>query len=156
MALNGLGRKLIEASCSVFGVTHDALVSPSHAWHLVRARAAVVYLLRESGASYSQIGRILGARHHTTAMNALRRAARDYLHDPSFAAQVDLVRSAAYSLAPPAQQSIARVQTEKQRIIAHIDALRRRTLLARAALERLERELADLTRQLETDEQEHP
>jgi hypothetical protein len=57
------------------GITVVELCSPRRSKALVAARARVAKALRLRGLSYPEIGRLLGGRDHTTAMNLVKRRA---------------------------------------------------------------------------------
>lgn len=61
----------------MFDVTVEDLRGPRRMQPLCRARFAACAALRERGASYTQIGRWLGGRDHSTIMHAIDRA--DYI-----------------------------------------------------------------------------
>lgn len=69
----------------------EDLLGASKVQYLIEARALVVWALRNSGQawSYPQIGRVLGGRDHTTAMNLARRATALREQSPQFRGACD-------------------------------------------------------------------
>jgi chromosomal replication initiator protein len=62
------------ATCQLFGLTHDELVSPSRSNRVSMPRQLAMYLARElTDESLPAIGRHFGGRDHTTVMHACRR-----------------------------------------------------------------------------------
>jgi chromosomal replication initiator protein len=75
-------REIVALVARHYGVPQKLLKSNSRKQYIVRARATAVYLARElSGASYDQIGRLLGGRDHTTIMHNFRKVDRERQHD---------------------------------------------------------------------------
>jgi hypothetical protein len=65
---------VVAMVASAFGVGPEQLHGPSRTRHVVEARHVAMYVLREGrGLSYPAIGRALGGRDNTTAMNAVIR-----------------------------------------------------------------------------------
>lgn len=71
-----------------FGVTRADLLSERRQDRLVRARAFAVWALRNLGKplSYPKIGRLLGSRDHSTAVNLYRKTIALRRGDETFAA----------------------------------------------------------------------
>ena len=67
---------VIQTTAELFGITRDDLVGPSRARHIVEARQAAAYALRQRFPSMSlcQIGQLVGRKDHTTILHALQRA----------------------------------------------------------------------------------
>jgi chromosomal replication initiator protein len=62
------------ATCQLFDITHDELVSPSRSTRVSMPRQLAMYLARElTDESLPAIGRHFGGRDHTTVMHACRR-----------------------------------------------------------------------------------
>lgn len=77
-------REIASVVAKYFRQPQSVLKSASRRQSAVLPRAVVVYLARElAGASYDQIGRILGGRDHTTIMHNYRKIDRDRQHDPA-------------------------------------------------------------------------
>jgi len=64
-----------QATCTLFGLSPDELVSSARAPRVAWPRQLAMYLSRElTGASLPAIGRQFGGRDHTTVLHACRRA----------------------------------------------------------------------------------
>ena len=62
------------ATCEVFDVSAEELVSPARTARIAWPRQLAMYLARElSGESLPTIGRSFGGRDHTTVLHAWRR-----------------------------------------------------------------------------------
>lgn len=62
-------RELVEAAAAAFNLTYEDVIGPNRHTRHVCARSVAARLLRERGNSYPQIGRYLGGRDHSTAIN---------------------------------------------------------------------------------------
>jgi chromosomal replication initiator protein len=72
------------ATCQLFGLTHDELVSPSRSSRVSMPRQLAMYLARElTDESLPAIGRHFGGRDHTTVMHACRRTSARIQSDAS-------------------------------------------------------------------------
>lgn len=80
---------LIERAAWIFGVTPDLIVGRSRAARHSRARAAVAWAARQNGRSYSQIGRVIGGRDHTTMIHHVQRAEQRCERDPAYRAKCE-------------------------------------------------------------------
>lgn len=66
-----------------FGVSHRVLIGHSRVKKMVRARQVATYLLREElGLGFSEIGRLLGGRDHSTIIHSVRRMETAIKSDP--------------------------------------------------------------------------
>jgi chromosomal replication initiator protein len=64
------------ATCEVFGICHEELVSTDRSARLAWPRQLAMYLAREhTSESLPSIARRFGGRNHTTVLHACRRAA---------------------------------------------------------------------------------
>ena len=63
---------LISAAGAAYGLDATALLSTSREANTTEARHVAMWLLRQTGMSYPQIGKTFG-RDHTTVMSAIRR-----------------------------------------------------------------------------------
>lgn len=70
-------------------ISPELLTQPTREKRFVRARWAVVMVLREQGYSYNAMGRFL-KRHHTSVLDLYRNARKHYDSNPEFKAIVDL------------------------------------------------------------------
>lgn len=67
-------REIQEATCELFGLTREELVSKSRAQRVVWPRQLAMYLSREmTDETLPAIGRAFGGRNHATVINAMRR-----------------------------------------------------------------------------------
>ena len=72
-----------EETCEAFGVSMDALLSPSRAAPVAWPRQVAMYLSRElTDQTLPAIGKAFGGRNHTTVLHACRRAAERIAEDP--------------------------------------------------------------------------
>lgn len=68
-------RAVMRAVAQAHGITMDDLIGPSQKRIHARPRDKAAWRMFQMGASYSQIGRWMGGRDHTTALVAVRRHA---------------------------------------------------------------------------------
>lgn len=66
--------ELVAQAGLMFGVLRADITGRAQHREAFEARAAVALAAHEAGRSYSQIGRKLGDRHHSSMMHAVRRA----------------------------------------------------------------------------------
>ena len=72
-----------QATCELFGLTRDELLSDGRAVRVAWPRQLAMYLAREhTDASLPAIGRAFGGRNHTTVLHACRRTAEKLGSDP--------------------------------------------------------------------------
>jgi chromosomal replication initiator protein len=75
-------REIQESTCQAFGISLDALVSPSRAGVVAWPRQIAMYLARElTDQTLPAIGRAFGNRNHTTVLHACRRTAERIASD---------------------------------------------------------------------------
>lgn len=67
--------RVFNAACEHFSVAGDDILGPRMTRYILDARHVVMWLLHDSGRSYSEIGRELG-KDHTTVRNACERVER--------------------------------------------------------------------------------
>jgi chromosomal replication initiation ATPase DnaA len=67
---------VIQAAADLYGTTAEEVRAGSNERPAVRARMLACWMLRESGKSFPEIGRLFG-RDHSTAMHACRVIASD-------------------------------------------------------------------------------
>ena len=65
------GYAVAASWAGAYSTTLRAVTGPCRAKVLVACRAAIAKELRDKGWTLSQIGELLGSRHHTTVMNLL-------------------------------------------------------------------------------------
>ncbi|MBJ7331228.1 MAG: chromosomal replication initiator protein DnaA [Solirubrobacteraceae bacterium] len=72
-----------DATCELFGLSREQLISASRAANVAWPRQVAMYLSREHTAeSLPSIGRSFGGRNHTTVMHACKRASERIATDP--------------------------------------------------------------------------
>jgi chromosomal replication initiator protein len=93
-------REIQERTAEAFGVSVEALVSPSRAGGLAWPRQVAMYLARElTDQTLPAIGRAFGGRNHTTVLHAYRRTAERIAGDPD---AFEIVRRLTETLRDPA------------------------------------------------------
>jgi chromosomal replication initiator protein len=86
-------KEIVAVVARYFGVTQAALRGPARRKSLVFARSVAVYLIRTlTKASYSQIGRELGRRDHSTIMHAMESIQLAIAADPATKHAVEELR----------------------------------------------------------------
>ncbi|HEV3046665.1 MAG TPA: chromosomal replication initiator protein DnaA [Solirubrobacteraceae bacterium] len=84
-----------DATCKLFGLTREELLSPARAARIAWPRQLAMYLARElTDESLPAIGRHFGGRDHTTVMHACRRAAHRIASDPASGQAVENIQRA--------------------------------------------------------------
>lgn len=87
-----MATKTMAIVCHVFGVSKQDIKGPARTAHLVDARRCFTLMMSEIQTSYSEIGRLLGNRDHSTIMTQ-HRTGKDYLIiDPKFRQRHDQVK----------------------------------------------------------------
>jgi chromosomal replication initiator protein len=82
--------EIVDAAAQEFGVDRGELLSSDRRRAVTDARQVAMYLARELTAhSFSEIGRGIGDRDHTTAINAVKRIKAGLLADPALRASVE-------------------------------------------------------------------
>ena len=75
--------RIQAATCELFGITRDELLSASRAQRVAWPRQLAMYLAREhTSHSLPAIARAFGGRNHTTVLHACRRASERLAGDP--------------------------------------------------------------------------
>lgn len=64
---------VIEAICNYYNIKTTQLKGSKRDASLVRARHICMYLLKEQGLTYVEIGNLLGGRDHTTIMHGVEK-----------------------------------------------------------------------------------
>jgi len=83
--------RIQAATCELFGLTRDELLSETRHQRVTWPRQVAMYLSRELTAqSLPAIGRAFGGRNHTTVLHACKRAAQRLASDPEAS---DMVRT---------------------------------------------------------------
>lgn len=84
--------EIVDAAAQEFGVERGSLLSRNRRREVTDARQVAMYLARELTAhSFSEIGRGIGNRDHTTAINAVKRIKAGVITDPALRASVENV-----------------------------------------------------------------
>ena len=72
--LAGDQEKILKLTCQTFKVSPAALSGKGRTHHLALARQVAMYLLRvEAGLRYTEIGKILGNKDHSTVIHAIKK-----------------------------------------------------------------------------------
>jgi chromosomal replication initiator protein len=72
-----------QRTAEAFGISVDALMSPTRTSAIAWPRQIAMYLARElTGQSLPAIGRAFGGRNHTTVLHAYKRTADRIADDP--------------------------------------------------------------------------
>lgn len=95
--LNRLGgppiKEIQRATCEVYGVTMDDLLSERCTANVVLPRHVSIYLAKElTTLSWPRIGRATGGRDHSTAISAHRKIERLLKSDEKLAGQIAAIR----------------------------------------------------------------
>lgn len=86
-------RTIQRATCDVYDVKLNDLLSARRTWNVVLPRQVSMYLAKElTRLSYPQIGRATGDRDHSTSINAHRKIERLLKSNDGLAAKVALIR----------------------------------------------------------------
>ncbi len=81
--------EVLAATCDLFGVTREELLSTTREARIAWPRQVAMYVAREEiGASYPAIAALFGGRNHTTVLHACRRAAERVKVEPEAAQAV--------------------------------------------------------------------
>jgi chromosomal replication initiator protein len=92
--------EVIEAACSYYGVTREALSSPGRSRTIAFPRQVAMYLARtETDASLPQIGMALGGRDHTTVMHGYDKIEKLLERDGDVRRDVLEIKATLYELA---------------------------------------------------------
>jgi chromosomal replication initiator protein len=82
--------EIVDAAAQEFGVERDLLLSSDRRRTVTDARQVAMYLARELTAhSFTEIGRGIGNRDHTTAINAVKRIRAGLITDSALRASVE-------------------------------------------------------------------
>lgn len=82
---------IIDNVCEVFDVKKKALMGKERPKRLALVRHVAMYLCRDAGYSFPQIGKIFG-RHHATIIYACRHIEKEIFKDPELRKFVLLAR----------------------------------------------------------------
>lgn len=113
--------EIIARVADMYGLAKSELVGPSRLQVIAWPRQHAMFLLREAGFSYGQIGRLMGRRHHTTVIHGIaaydaRRAASA---QPEASNQALATRRARYANRKLAAQRFAQKDLARWRAIGH-------------------------------------
>ena len=90
--------KIIKLTCQTFKVSPAALEGKGRTHHLALARQVAMYLLRvEGGLRYTEIGKILGNKDHSTVIHAIKKIEKLVGTDPGTRSTILYIREALYS-----------------------------------------------------------
>jgi len=96
--LAGDQEKILKLTCQTFKVSPAALSGKGRTHHLALARQVAMYLLRvEAGLRYTEIGKILGNKDHSTVIHAIKKIEQLIGADPGTRSTVLYIREALYS-----------------------------------------------------------
>jgi chromosomal replication initiator protein len=88
---------ILETASLYFGTSIIELIGRGRSAPLALQRQIVMYVMREeTGASYPQIGEILGSRDHTTVIHGCDRVATEVNSRPELSRQVNELRTRLY------------------------------------------------------------
>lgn len=114
----GVTNRIIGQVAALYGVPTCLIKSDSHEPEYVVPRHVAMWLCRQAGFSFPQIGRTFGARHHTTAMYACGRIDKARESDAIFRELTDglckkllLADRVAHSYMPPAMAAKEGIET---------------------------------------------
>lgn len=95
--------QVIERTAAVFGLSATDITGPSRARHIVIARQAAVWVLRQRYPDMSccALSAAVGRKDHTTALWAIAAAERRAAARPDYAAKLDQIHHQV-DKAPPA------------------------------------------------------
>jgi chromosomal replication initiator protein len=93
--------QIVERAARTFEVPRAALISGSRQRHIVQARQALAWALRQTHLelSLAAIGDLLGGRDHTTIMWAIGAAERRARENPRYALRLSALMEADDSIA---------------------------------------------------------
>ena len=84
--------EIVDAAAQEFGVERQVLLSGNRRREVTQARQVAMYVARElTNHSFTEIGRGIGNRDHTTAMNAVKRVKASLLIDSATRSSVENV-----------------------------------------------------------------
>lgn len=99
LIIPGSGREVVVRTAAAFGLTADDLTGPSRYRRIVRARNAVVWILRRQfnadgvPKGYSQLVLLLGGRDRSSLIYGEKRCAEWIEQDPAYRAVVEALRA---------------------------------------------------------------
>jgi chromosomal replication initiator protein len=92
---------ILETASLYFGTNIVELIGRGRSAPLALQRQIVMYVMRmETGASYPQIGDILGGRDHTTVMHGCDKVTEEIVTSPELGRQVNELRNRLYEPVP--------------------------------------------------------
>ncbi len=96
---------IAQAVARQFGISRQALLTPSRQSDVVTARQAAIYLARElTDCSYAEIGRFFAGRSHSTAVHACQKIQALLRENVHLAAMIDDVRRKLSSTSGPSNR----------------------------------------------------
>ena len=91
-------RMIIRAACDFYNVSVEDVMSKSRKAHILKARFAAVFLLRDlTTMSFPAIAKALGGRDHTTMVHAFHKINMRILEDAKLADEIKIIRAVATS-----------------------------------------------------------
>jgi chromosomal replication initiator protein len=92
---------IMDVAADYFGIAVTDLVNRGRSAPIALQRQIVMYLIREeTGASFPQIGQLLGGRDHTTVMHGIEKVAGDLAKDADLSRAVSELRNRLYEPVP--------------------------------------------------------
>lgn len=85
-------KRIIQACAAHYEMNASDLTGDHRAAHYVRSRHIAMYLAKQGGASFPQIGRRMGGRDHTTAMHGYRKIKAQLEIDEQLQADVAAIK----------------------------------------------------------------
>ena len=95
---SGDQEKIIKLVCQTFKISPAALSGKGRTHHLALGRQVAMYLLRiEGGLRYTEIGKILGNKDHSTVIHAIKKIEQLISADPTTRSTILYIRETLYS-----------------------------------------------------------
>jgi len=90
--------KIIKLVCQTFKISPSALSGKGRTHHLALGRQVAMYLLRiEGGLRYTEIGKLLGNKDHSTVIHAIKKIEQLISADPATRSTLLYIRENLYS-----------------------------------------------------------
>lgn len=85
--------RIVGVVADFFHIDPAQILGTSKRKPVCHARRACYFLIREQGASYERIGKVIGGRWHTTPLIGILDFTYDLKHDPQLRRQVEMMRN---------------------------------------------------------------